>query len=332
MEGFQVSVVIPVRNEEATLAPLLESLRQQTFQPSEIIIVNGGSTDNTLAVAEEFAARDARVRVIDAGDATPGRGRNLGIDAARNEWVALVDAGTRAEPRWLERLTEAARRAKDVAVVYGNYEPVLDSFFKKCAALVYVPVKQMRDGRCLRGPSVASMLIRREVWRRAGGFPDFRAAEDLIFMEKVESLAVKTAWAHEATVRWQLQPTLSRTFKKFVLYSRHNVWAGRERFWHYGVARQYLLASLFIIAALFHSAWWLVALPLALALRTARSIWLRREGRGLLWALNPVQFLYVAVIILTIDAATFTGWAQALVLRAPDPVNREQATTGDINS
>jgi glycosyltransferase involved in cell wall biosynthesis len=321
MEGFPVSVVIPVRDEEASLQGLADSLRSQTVRPSEIIIVNGGSTDNTLVVANAIASATEGCRVIDAGESTPGRGRNQGIAAARNEWVALIDAGITADVQWLERLIEVADRDESVTAVYGNYEPVVDSFFTRCASLVYVPAKQRRGDALMRGPCVASMLLRRDVWKDVGGFPDLRASEDLIFLDKIERLGTKIGWAPTATVRWHLQPTLSRTFKKFVVYSRYNVWAGRQRFWHYGVGRQYLAAMPFAFLSLFHSAWWLLVPMLGLVLRIATSIWRRREGRGMLWALNLPQFLLVGVIMLTIDLATFAGWTQALVQAPLDQVN-----------
>jgi hypothetical protein len=105
---------------------------------------------------------------------------------------------------------------------------------------------------------------------------------------------------------------LARTFRKFVLYSRHNVWAGRQWDWHYGVARKYVLMLPFIVLAILYSLWWLMVPLLVTMARVAKSIWNRREGRGLLWLLDPAQFLGVACILLTIDAATFTGWAQAI--------------------
>jgi glycosyltransferase involved in cell wall biosynthesis len=308
---FQVSLIIPVRDEGATLQMLLDSIAAQTRQPDEIVFVDGGSVDDTVERLRAASKRNARIRIIEAGAATPGRGRNLGIEAARHEWVALTDAGIRLEPLWLERLMEVAMRDPSVAVVYGNYEPVVTNFFERCAALSYPPPKQERPGGRMRGPSTASMLLQREVWEAVGGFPDLRAAEDLVFMERIRKRGCKEGWSPQATAWWQLQPTLARTFRKFVLYSRHNVWAGRQWDWHYGVARKYILALPFIALAIAHSLWWLVVPLVITLLRVMKSIWNRREGRGLLWLMNPAQFAGVAVILLTIDAATFIGWAQA---------------------
>jgi glycosyltransferase involved in cell wall biosynthesis len=331
-EPLCVSLVIPVRDEAATIGELLQSIAAQTRRPDEVVFVDGGSLDETVALLREAGEIEgARVRVVEAGDATPGRGRNVGIEAARCEWIALTDAGNRLEPDWLERLLEVVEGDSAIEVVYGNYEPVARTFFERCAALTNPAPKQMREGEFMRAPFIASSLLRREVWRRVGGFPDLRAAEDLMFMEAVEREGFRTGWASRATVHWQLRPTLKSTFKKFVLYSRHNVWAGRQRFWHYGVARQYVLAAPFVLLAVVHSAWWLLFPVAGMLARAAKSIWRRREGRSILWALNPAQFAGVMLLILTIDLATFVGWAQAL-RRTPPQHGAQRAATGKSES
>ncbi|HEV2707716.1 MAG TPA: glycosyltransferase [Pyrinomonadaceae bacterium] len=313
----KISLVVPLRNEEETLPTLFASIARQTRQPDEIVLVDGGSTDGTTALMRRLADRDARIRIVEAGEATPGRGRNIGISTAAHEWVALTDAGLTLEPDWLEELARAAFADPDVEVVYGNYEPVTDTLFARCAALAYPPPKQERAGGRMRGPSTASMMLRREVWQRLGGFPDLRAAEDLLFMQRIERAGCRVAWSPRATVWWQMQPGFRRTFRKFVLYSKHNVWAGLQADWHYGVARQYALYVPFVLLALVHRWWWLVPVVLLFAARVARAIWRRREGRDLLWALHPVRFAGVALVLLTIDAATFVGWAQALRAARP---------------
>jgi glycosyltransferase involved in cell wall biosynthesis len=322
--SLRVSLVVPVRDEAATIGELLAGLAAQTRRPDEVLIVDGGSRDATVQLLREAAARDPSLRVIEAGEATPGRGRNVGIAAAANDWIALTDAGNRPEHDWLERLVEVVSRDPTVEVVYGNFEPVAETFFERCAALAYPPPKRERPEGRLRTPFIASSLLRREVWHRVGGFPDLRAAEDLMFMEEIERQGFKVGWATRATVHWRLRPTLASTYAKFVLYSRHNVWAGRALYWHYGIARQYAVASVFIALAVWHSPWWLVAVALWLVARAARSIWRRRDGMSLWRALDPAQFIGVLVIILTIDAATFVGWAQAL-RRSPNAERARQS-------
>jgi glycosyltransferase involved in cell wall biosynthesis len=314
-ERLLVSLVAPVRDEAATLRELLAGVAAQTRQPDEIVFVDGGSRDDTVARLREAALHDTSIRVVEAGEATPGRGRNVGIAAASHDWIALADAGNRLEPDWLARLVAVAEHDPAVEVVYGNFEIETDTFFERCAALAYPPPKETRPAGLMRAPSIASVLLRREVWRKVGGFPDLRAAEDLAFMEEIARRGFKTAWEPRATIWWRLRPDFASTLRKFILYSRHNVWVGRARFWHYGVARQYALVAVFVLLAVVHSAWWLAGIALWLAARTFRSIWRRREGRTLAWALNPAQFIGVMLILLTIDLGTFVGWAQALFTR-----------------
>lgn len=314
---LQISLVIPVRNEAATIPRLLESIAAQTRTPNEVLFVDGGSSDNTIMLLRHAAERDASLRLIEAGEASPGRGRNLGIAAANHEWIALTDAGIVLEPEWLERLATVAESDPALGIVYGNYEPVTDTFFERCGALLYTEPKTRRGDGWMRGPFIASSLLRRSVWEAAGGFPDLRASEDKIFMDRVSELGSQTGWAPQATVWWQPQSTLGGTWRRFLVFSRFNVWAGRQRYWHYGIARFYLLCLAFVVLALAHSWWWLALPVLGWLARVAKNIWARRERRGLLWALNPVQFAGVALMLAVIDAATFGGWAQAVLQRAP---------------
>ncbi|HEX2042296.1 MAG TPA: glycosyltransferase [Acidimicrobiales bacterium] len=318
-----VSLVVPLRDEARTLPRLWASVLQQTLPPDEIVLVDGGSTDGTVALARQLAARDDRIRVIEAGPATPGRGRNVGIAAARHDWVALTDGGIALDPPWLEQLVSVVRREPGVGVVYGNYEPEVRTFFELCASLAYVGVPRDTPAGKVRGPTASSLLVHRSAWEAVGGFPDRRSAEDLIFFSRVEALGISTGWAPSAIARWELRPSLAQTYRRFALYSAEAVLAGRHRDWHHKVVRYYAFALPFVgLAAVRHGSWAAVPLGGAVA-RVARSIWRRREGRSLAWVVQPARFVGVAVVIVTIDMAMFAGWARAIVLRA-----RGKVTTG----
>lgn len=303
-----ISLVVPIRNEQDSIENLIESIGRQTLQPDEVLLVDGGSTDGTIGIVERLAAADRRIRLIKTDGATPGMGRNIGIAASANEWIALTDAGIRLELDWLERLYREVEAGEGVDFVYGNYAPIIDGLFERCAAVAYVPPM---SGEGVRGRSIASCLLRKGVWEKVGGFPDMRAAEDLMFMEAAETVGFKAAFAPKALVHWQLRPDLGSTFSKFVLYSKHNVWAGRQWDWHYGILRQYALLVPFLLLAVLHSPWWLVALPLWLAARTAKRILAHRFEYGLGALVNPLVVAGVMLLITTIDMATFVGWIQA---------------------
>ena len=309
---MEISLVVPVLNESESIEKLVESIRKQSHQPSEVILVDGGSTDRTVELASMLHKEFPILRVIEAGPATPGRGRNVGVANANCEWIAFTDGGIELSPNWLQELVLGIQDQPDAKIAYGNYEPIIDSFFTQCAALAYTAPKHWVGTRRMRGPSIASCLVHRDLFRGVGGFPDIRASEDLIFMEQVRQSGEEICWVPEATVYWELQPDLRSTFRKFKLYSRENVKAERQADWHYGVARNYVVGLFFTVLSAYFGGWLLILPLLGGMARVARSIWARREGRGLFWLLNPIQFFGVAVILVTIDCAMFAGWIDAI--------------------
>jgi len=312
MEEISVSLVVPVRNEEDSLEELFLGIDRQTLAPSEIIIVDGGSTDQTLAIVRQRSQYDSRIRLIETSGATPGKGRNIGITVAANEWVALTDGGIILEPDWLELMVKRLQIAQDVGIVYGDFAPVRDSFFEKIASLSYVDPK--RNGQ-IRARFIASSLLNKKAWERVGGFPDWRAAEDLIFMDGLEAVGIPYSTEPRALVHWKLRPDLFSTFSKFVTYSKHNVWAVRQWDWHYGILKQYLLLVPFLILAILHTWFWLLTIPLWMMARTAKRILSHRAELGLTPLFNPLIVFGVLGLIFCIDMATFIGWIKALIVK-----------------
>jgi glycosyltransferase involved in cell wall biosynthesis len=327
-KDLRISLVIPVRNEAATISDLLGSVYGQTLRPSEIVFVDGGSGDNTVPILRKAAQEDSSLHLLEAQDATPGRGRNIGVEAASNDWIALTDAGIRLEPTWLEYLAAEVERDPSVNLVFGAYEPRTGTFFQQCAASAYVAPKQQRPGGRMRGPFIASCLLHRNLWRAVGGFPDLRAAEDLIFIERCQQVG-SIAWAPQAVVRWQLQSTLKATYRRFALYSYHNVLAGRQRYWHYGIARKYFLALVIAILGAVHNRIWLLALALFAIARVAKAIWNYDEQRRLIRLFNPGRLLLVGTILAVIDLATFVGWVRAVWHKRKNTWALQQRPSGD---
>ena len=115
----KVSVVVPVYNVEAYLAECLDSVLAQAMPDFEVICVNDGSTDGSPAILAAYAAKDARVRVLDCPNAGPSRARNLGLAQARGEYVLCVDADDGLAPNALKALCAAAARAQADVTVFG---------------------------------------------------------------------------------------------------------------------------------------------------------------------------------------------------------------------
>lgn len=121
-----LSIVIPTKNEEEYLPILLQSIRQQTLQPKEIIVADAWSSDRTRAIAESFGAR-----VVDGG--MPGPGRNRGAAAATGEYLLFLDADVNlSSTDFLQScLGEFIERGLDFATcdVLPLYDKLVDRVF-----------------------------------------------------------------------------------------------------------------------------------------------------------------------------------------------------------
>ena len=111
-----VSVVIPTFNSERFLRETLETVMSQTYPVSEIVIVDGGSTDKTLRIASEFP-----VRICPEQSRSIPNGRNIGMRVATSEWIALLDHDDLWEPTKLEKQVESVCQYPDVTMVLTDY-------------------------------------------------------------------------------------------------------------------------------------------------------------------------------------------------------------------
>lgn len=114
-----VSVIVPAYDVAAYLPACLDSLLGQSLRELEVVVVDDGSPDESGAIADAYAARDNRVRVLHIENGGLGAARNKGIRQARGEYLGFCDADDLMTPRALELLVAAAREA-DAPLVTGN--------------------------------------------------------------------------------------------------------------------------------------------------------------------------------------------------------------------
>lgn len=112
VSGQDVTVIVPAYQAEAYLAATLDTIARQIVQPHEVVIVDDGSTDRTVEVAEAFARshRGCAVRVLREPHRGPGAARNAGVRAATTEWISFFDSDDLWEPAKIERVLEAIRQ------------------------------------------------------------------------------------------------------------------------------------------------------------------------------------------------------------------------------
>lgn len=122
MAESAVSILTTVYNREAFLAEAIESVLNQTFADWELILYDDGSTDRSLPIAQDYASRDSRIRLI--------RGNHLGVcgacdaalQAATGEFVGWLDSDDSLMPTALEECVKVLREHPKVGFVYTQYE------------------------------------------------------------------------------------------------------------------------------------------------------------------------------------------------------------------
>ncbi len=159
-----LTIVIPTKDEEASLPRLLESIRKQTMQPAEIIVADAGSTDNTRTVAESFGCR-----VVKGG--MPGAGRNRGAEAATTDLLLFLDADVELrDPEFLERsVGEMIEKKFDIATV--DVFPLSDQWIDHVIHKAYNVYVRAWGDVFPHAPGFC-MFVRREMHEKIGGFDE----------------------------------------------------------------------------------------------------------------------------------------------------------------
>ncbi|MDO3659725.1 glycosyltransferase [Bacillus sp. C28GYM-DRY-1] len=186
-----VSIIVPMYNVEPFIKECIDSLRRQTLSDIEIILVNDGSPDRSGEIAEDYAKRDSRIRVIHQANGGLSSARNAGIKAARGTYIGFVDGDDYVSSAMFQRLIEEAEQNRLDIAGCGFYKQLADR-------RVYVP-PQLDINRVMTKSEMAERLkhahetrfiwyvwryvYRRELLERANLMfdEDIRFAEDSPF-------------------------------------------------------------------------------------------------------------------------------------------------------
>lgn len=103
-----VSIIVPVYNAQKGLSRCLESICGQTYQELEIIVLNDGSTDDSLAICEQFRAKDPRIVVVDKENEGVSCTRNAGLVLAHGDYIQFADSDDALDPDYTQNLVQAA--------------------------------------------------------------------------------------------------------------------------------------------------------------------------------------------------------------------------------
>lgn len=121
------SIIIPVYNVAPYLHECLDSVLAQTFTDWEAICVDDGSTDESGAVLDQFAAKDSRIRVFRQRNSGAGAARNCGLENASGDWIGFVDSDDVVDKDWLSRCREATTGVTFYDSIVWGYQSFKDT-------------------------------------------------------------------------------------------------------------------------------------------------------------------------------------------------------------
>lgn len=189
-----VSVVIPLYNKESQIAKTLRTVLNQSFQDFEIVIVNDGSTDNSVNEVEKFA--DSRIRLVSQPNAGVSAARNRGIEEARGELIALLDADDEWKSEYLSTQMMLTEKYSECDVFAVNYEFCNEHGEITPTIIRHLPfsgehgiISNYFEVASTSHPPICSIsiVVRKKAFQSIGGFPvGVTSGEDLL------------TWAHLA--------------------------------------------------------------------------------------------------------------------------------------
>ena len=218
---MKISLIATVLNAEDHVGAFLASIAAQTRTPDEIVIVDGGSTDGTVAA---LRAADG-ITLLQSPGANISRGRNVAIAQAAHEAIAVADAVCVYGPGWLAALVAPLEDGADVSM--GWTEPIVDSVLAACASSLGMPLSPDEVDPATFMPSARSVAFRREAIDAVGGYPEWLPiGEDMWVNHRWRERPFELRFAPEAVAGWHPRDSLGAIWTQYVKYARGDGQAG----------------------------------------------------------------------------------------------------------
>lgn len=311
----KVTLIATVLNEEKVLPALLGSIGLQTRQPDEVVFVDGGSQDRTVQLLRDWGSQQPfPVHVLVRPGSNIASGRNLAIEAASHDVVAVTDAGVTLEPRWLEALTAPFASPTPPDLVAGLFQGQAEGVFHTamCATVLPLP-SEIREESFL--PSSRSVAFTKSAWRSVGGYPEWTSyCEDLLFDMALLAARRRFILAPEAVVHFPPRRSLPAFWRQYHNYAMGDGQSGlfaKRHLLRYGTYFGAIPALAWATLAI--SRWWLLAYVIGAAIYLRHPFQrLAKLTGGQPWQQRLTAALWVPIIRVWGDLAKMAGYPLGL--------------------
>lgn len=206
-----MSLVIPTRNEEKNIAPLLESLKKQTYKKKfEVIVVDGKSTDRTVEISQRYGARV----ILQKGALGVGNARNLGGKNARGSVIIFCEADYIFDKNFLKNIERYFK--EDIDAARPNVIPVQENWLQRTLAV--------QTELCTKriGAKMHASIFRKNVWEKLGRFDESLGyGDERLLPEKALKEGYKVKYLDEAIIYVKPVKTIKALFKQGRWYGRN---------------------------------------------------------------------------------------------------------------
>lgn len=250
---IDLSVVIPCLNAEKFIGEQLQSLAVQKCNiPWEVIVVDNGSTDATLAIIETFQNRIKNLRIIDASEKkSPGYARNQGVFAAEGKYIAFCDADDVVEATWVKSIADSLLKYDLVAsrIDVNKINDIRTAKLKD--GMQYNGLIQYTYVPFLEHASSSGLAVRKEIHFAVGGFDEIMsAAEDCDYCWKIQLAGYKLQFVPEAVLHYRLRKTSKGKFIQAKTWGEGNAYLVKK-YTQFGMPKPKIKVSIHLWKNLF---------------------------------------------------------------------------------
>jgi glycosyltransferase involved in cell wall biosynthesis len=207
------SFIATVFNEEKNIESFLNSILSQTKSPDEIVIVDGGSTDDTYNILKKYSKKNKIIKIYQEKGANIARGRNVAVKNSKGDIILVSDAGCIIDKNWVK---ETLSYFPKEDVVAGSYKALSKNNFEFFQGLITIK-KVDRPSRM----SSRNVAFKKKCFEKVGGYPEKSlTGEDNRLMINFIQEGYRVAVNPKRRVCWEMRPTLSKFFKQYYLYGR----------------------------------------------------------------------------------------------------------------